>query len=52
MLSPASVRKIIRELGQLTNEPLEGIRVRVDEEDALQFVGIIAGPGASRCDAR
>lgn len=52
MLSPATVRKIIRELGQLRNEPLEDIRVRVDEDDVLQFVGIIAGPGASPSPSR
>jgi ubiquitin-conjugating enzyme E2 S len=47
MLQPAIVRKIIKELGQLRTDPPEGIRVQVDEEDVLQFVGIIAGPGKS-----
>jgi len=47
MLQPATVRKIIKELGQLRADPPEGIRVQVDEEDVLQFVGIIAGPGKS-----
>lgn len=48
MLQPATVRKIIKELTQLRNNPPEDIRVQVDEEDVLQFVGIIAGPGESR----
>jgi len=44
MLQPTTVRKIIKELTQLRNDPPEDIRVQVDEEDVLQFVGIIAGP--------
>ncbi|KAG8848244.1 hypothetical protein FRB91_010998, partial [Serendipita sp. 411] len=44
MLAPSTIRKIIKELNQLKNEPLEDIRVQIDEEDVLQFVGIIAGP--------
>jgi ubiquitin-protein ligase len=47
MLQPSTVRKIIKELGQLRSDPPEDIRVQVDEEDILQFVGIIAGPGQS-----
>lgn len=47
MLQPATMRKIIKELSQLRSDPPEGIRVQVDEEDVLQFVGIIAGPGQS-----
>ncbi|KIM23592.1 hypothetical protein M408DRAFT_72493 [Serendipita vermifera MAFF 305830] len=44
MLQPTTMRKIIKELSQLRSDPPEGIRVQVDEEDVLQFVGIIAGP--------
>ena len=45
MPPPATIRKIMKELGQLRSDPPEDIRVQVDEEDILQFVGIIAGPG-------
>jgi hypothetical protein len=51
MLQPATVRKIIKELAQLKSDPPEDIRVQLDEEDVLQFVGIIAGPGESRSTA-
>jgi len=47
MLQPATVRKIIKELTQLKSDPPEDIRVQLDEEDVLQFVAIIAGPGES-----
>lgn len=45
MIQPTTLRKIMRELGQLRSDPLEDIRVQMDEDDILQFTGIIAGPG-------
>lgn len=36
----------MRELHGLQETPLDDIRVSINEDDVLQFQGIIAGPGA------
>ena len=36
----------MRELHGLQETPLDDIRVSINEDDILQFQGIIAGPGA------
>ena len=36
----------MRELHGLQETPLDNIRVSINEDDVLQFQGIIAGPGA------
>lgn len=46
-LNPPVVRRLMRELMQLKNEPLEGIRVIAPEENMLDVTGIIEGPGKS-----
>lgn len=40
------MRRLMRELAQLKNEPLEGIRVAHPEDNMLDVTGIIEGPGA------
>jgi ubiquitin-conjugating enzyme E2 S len=40
------LRRIMRELRGLQETPLDDIRVSINEDDVLQFQGIIAGPGA------
>ena len=39
---------VAKELRKLTNEPLEGIKVLLNEEDITNIVADIAGPGARR----
>ena len=39
----------MREIAQLKSDPPEGIRVVTEEENVLNLVGIIAGPGVPLC---
>jgi len=39
---------VAKELRKLTNEPLEGIKVLLNEEDITNIVADSAGPGARR----
>ncbi|KAH9476784.1 Ubiquitin-conjugating enzyme E2 S [Psilocybe cubensis] len=43
-ISPAVVRRVMRELSELENSPPEGIRIQENEEDMLDVTGIIEGP--------
>ena len=50
------MRRVMRELSELKKSPPEGIRIHTSEEDMLDVIGIIEGPGesansASRVDA-
>lgn len=40
------MRRLVREITQLTTSPPEGIRIITNEEDILDFTGVILGPGA------
>jgi len=46
MMQSSVLRRIMRELRGLQETPLDDIRVSINEDDVLQFQGIIAGPGA------
>lgn len=46
MMQSTVLRRIMRELHGLQETPLDNIRVSINEDDVLQFHGIIAGPGA------
>ena len=46
MMQSRVLRWIMRELHGLQENPLDDIRVSINEDDVLQFQGIIAGPGA------
>jgi ubiquitin-protein ligase len=46
-VSPAVLRRVMRELSELENNPPEGIRIQTSDEDMLDVTGIIEGPGAS-----
>lgn len=50
-LRPAVMRRLMKEIAQLKNEPLEGIRVSSPDEDMLDVTGIIEGPGECRVAA-
>ncbi|KAI0798187.1 ubiquitin-conjugating enzyme/RWD-like protein [Abortiporus biennis] len=43
-VSPAVLRRLMRELSELQNSPPEGIRVVVNEDNMLDVTGIIEGP--------
>jgi ubiquitin-conjugating enzyme E2 S len=42
-----AMRRLMRELKELRTSPPEGIRVQLSEENVLDLVGIIEGPGVS-----
>jgi hypothetical protein len=46
-VSPAVLRRVMRELSELENNPPEGIRIQTSDEDMLDVTGIIEGPGTS-----
>ncbi|KAK1227873.1 hypothetical protein PQX77_009116 [Marasmius sp. AFHP31] len=43
-VSPAAMRRLMREIGDLKKSPPEGIRVQTSEENMLDVTGIIQGP--------
>ncbi|KAF8622613.1 hypothetical protein AX15_006870 [Amanita polypyramis BW_CC] len=43
-VSPAVMRRVMRELTELQKDPLEGIRVQTNEQDMMDVTGIIQGP--------
>ncbi|KAF8958585.1 ubiquitin-conjugating enzyme/RWD-like protein [Flammula alnicola] len=43
-VSPAVLRRVMRELSELEKNPPEGIRIQMNDEDMLDVTGIIAGP--------
>jgi hypothetical protein len=45
-IAPSVVMAVAKELRQLSSEPLEGIKVQLNEEDVTDVVADIAGPGA------
>jgi hypothetical protein len=46
MLSnPTVIRRLLKEVSRLRSEPPEGIRVKTNDEDILDLIGIIEGPG-------
>jgi len=45
MMQSSVLRRIMRDLRGLQENPLDNIRVSINEDDVLQFQGILAGPG-------
>ncbi|KAG2363557.1 ubiquitin-conjugating enzyme/RWD-like protein [Suillus spraguei] len=43
-LTPATMRRLMREITELKNNPPEGIRVVTSEENMLDLTGIVEGP--------
>ncbi|KAG6828188.1 hypothetical protein H0H92_008847 [Tricholoma furcatifolium] len=43
-LTPAALRRVMREITELKKSPPEGIRIQTSEEDMLDVTGIIQGP--------
>ncbi|KAF8824535.1 hypothetical protein HHX47_DHR8000380 [Lentinula edodes] len=43
-VSPAALRRLMRELSELKKSPPEGIRVQTSEDNILDVIGIIEGP--------
>lgn len=44
-LTPAVLRRLMRELSELQTNPPEGIRIVTSEDNMLDVTGIIQGPG-------
>ncbi len=42
------MRRLMREIAELKKSPPEGIRVQTSDDDMLDVVGIIQGPGEHR----
>jgi hypothetical protein len=38
--------RLMKEIGRLQTSPPEGIRVQADEDNMMDLIGMIAGPGA------
>lgn len=47
-LTPQALRLLSKEIVSLRNEPLEGVRVVVDEEDLTAMEGWVQGPCKSK----
>lgn len=46
-LSPQIIRQVSRELGELTSDPPEGIKVYINDEDITDIQGAIEGPAGT-----
>jgi ubiquitin-conjugating enzyme E2 S len=44
-LSPQIIRRLIKEMNDLVNEPPEGISVKFNDEDITDIQAYIEGPG-------
>jgi ubiquitin-conjugating enzyme E2 S len=44
-LSPQIIRRLIKEMNDLVNDPPEGINVKFDDEDITDIQAYIEGPG-------
>ena len=45
-MSPAVLRRLMREISELQRTPPEGIRILASEDNMLDVTGVIEGPGA------
>lgn len=45
-VSPAVLRRLMREISELQRTPPEGIRILASEDNMLDVTGVIEGPGA------
>lgn len=43
--SPQIIRRVAKEMNELSSEPPEGIRVIINEEDVTDIQAVIEGPG-------
>ncbi|KAL3912992.1 MAG: hypothetical protein SGPRY_008141, partial [Prymnesium sp.] len=46
-ISPGVIMNVAKELRKLSNEPLDGIKVSLNEEDVTEIVADITGPGGT-----
>ena len=44
-LSPQIIRRVVKEMNDLVNEPPEGIKVNINDEDITDIQAYIEGPG-------
>ena len=46
-LSPQIIRRVVKEMNDLVNEPPEGIKVNINDEDITDIQAYIEGPGST-----
>lgn len=44
-LSPQTIRQVIREVHELVDSPLEGIKIQINDADVTDIQALIEGPG-------
>jgi ubiquitin-conjugating enzyme E2 S len=44
-LSPQIIRRVVKEVNDLVNDPPEGIKVNINDEDITDIQAYIEGPG-------
>jgi ubiquitin-conjugating enzyme E2 S len=44
-LSPQIIRRVVKEMNDLVNDPPEGIKVNINDEDITDIQAYIEGPG-------
>lgn len=44
-LSPQIIRRVVKEMNDLVNDPPEGIKVSINDEDITDIQAYIEGPG-------
>lgn len=44
-LSPQIIRRVVKELNDLVDQPPEGIKVTINDEDVTDIQAYIEGPG-------
>lgn len=45
-LSPQIIRRVVKEMNDLVNDPPEGIKVNINDEDITDIQAYIEGPGS------
>jgi ubiquitin-conjugating enzyme E2 S len=46
-LSPQIIRRVVKEMNDLVNDPPEGIKVNINDEDITDIQAYIEGPGST-----
>jgi ubiquitin-conjugating enzyme E2 S len=44
-MKPGTMRRLMKEITELKTAPPEGIRIQTSEDNMLDMIGIIEGPG-------
>lgn len=44
-LSPQTIRQVMKEMQQMSETPLEGIKIQINDADVTDIQALIEGPG-------